>query len=196
MSVVLRDPRLGDLGLVIQRQAILYATEYNWDWTYEGLTAEIVGGYVRNFDPAREQGWIAELDGRVVGSIFLMRGDDPTTAKLRLLYVDASARGLGLGGRLVEACVTRARQCGYRRLELWTCDLLVSARRLYEAAGFQLDRSEPRRLFGHDLVTQTWALDLNATKPAAPPLPSRDGDHDDALSETATPVLGPRNEGA
>ncbi len=167
MSVLLRDPKPGDLGLVVQRQGILYATEYGWDWTYEGLVAEIAGGFARTFDPAREQAWIAELDGQVVGSIFLMRGEEPKTAKLRLLYVEGSARGLGVGGRLVETCVNRARECGYARMELWTCDLLVSARRLYEAAGFTLERSEPRCLFGHDLVTQTWALDLNETEPTA-----------------------------
>lgn len=158
--VLLRDPKPGDLGLVTQRQAILYATEYGWDWTYEGLVAQIAGGFAQSFDPAREQAWIAERDGQVIGSIFLMRGDDPRTAKLRLLYVDAAARGLGVGGRLVEVCVRRARECGYARMELWTCDLLVSARRLYEAAGFRLAHEEPRRLFGHDLVTQTWTLDL------------------------------------
>jgi GNAT superfamily N-acetyltransferase len=159
-DVILRDLKPGDLGHVIGRQGVLYATEHGWDWTYEGLVARIAGGFVETFDPMREQAWIADRDGEVVGSIFLMKGDDPRTAKLRLLYLETSTRGLGVGRRLVDACVQRARECGYERMELWTCDLLVPARRLYEATGFTLQRSEARRLFGHDLTTQTWALDL------------------------------------
>jgi GNAT superfamily N-acetyltransferase len=161
-EVVLRGLQPGDLGHVIARQGILYATEHGWDWTYEGLVAGIVGGFVERFDPAREQAWIADRGGEIVGSIFLMKGDDSRTAKLRLLYLEASTRGLGVGRRLVDACVRRARECGYERMELWTCDLLVPARRLYETTGFTLRRSEARSLFGHDLTTQTWALDLTS----------------------------------
>jgi len=157
---VLRDPAVGELGWIIHRQAVLYAQEYDWDWTYEGLIAGILSGFVANFDVSREQAWVAEHDGKVAGSIFLMRGDDPLTAKLRLLYVEPAARGLGLGTALVAACVSRARSAGYRRMTLWTNDVLISARRLYQAAGFRLVAEERHRSFGHDLVGQTWQLDL------------------------------------
>jgi len=159
-DVILRDLRPGDLGRVIERHGVLYAAEHGWDWTYEGLVAGIAARFVDEFDPTREQAWIADRDGEVVGSIFLMKGDDAGTAKLRLLYLEPSVRGLGVGRRLVESCVQQARACGYRRMELWTCDLLAAARRLYEATGFQLRHSERQRLFGHDLTMQTWALDL------------------------------------
>ena len=157
---VLRGPAAGELGWIIHRQAVLYAQEYGWDWTYEGLIAGILSEFVANFDDSREQAWVAEHDGKVVGSIFLMRGDDPLTAKLRLLYVEPAARGLGLGTALIAACVSRARSAGYRRLTLWTNDVLISARRLYQAAGFRLVAEEKHRAFGHDLVGQTWQLDL------------------------------------
>jgi GNAT superfamily N-acetyltransferase len=156
----LREPKVGELGWVIHRQAVLYAQEYVWDWTYEGLIAGILAEFVAKYDAAREQAWIAEHDGKVAGSIFLMRSDNPLSAKLRLLYVEPAARGLGIGTALVAACVARARSIGYRRLTLWTNDVLVSARRLYEAAGFVLIAEEKHRSFGHDLVGQTWQLDL------------------------------------
>jgi GNAT superfamily N-acetyltransferase len=156
----LREPKVGELGWVIHRQAVLYAQEYVWDWTYEGLIAGILAEFVAKYDAAREQAWIAEHDGKVAGSIFLMRSDNPLSAKLRLLYVEPAARGLGIGTALVAACAARARSIGYRRLTLWTNDVLVSARRLYEAAGFVLIAEEKHRSFGHDLVGQTWQLDL------------------------------------
>lgn len=159
-TFALRAPRIGDLGWVTHRQAMLYAGEYGWDWTYEALAAEILAGFVKTYDPAREQAWIAEADGAVAGSIFLMATADPDVAKLRLLYVEPSARGLGIGRALVDACIERARAIGYRRLELWTNSVLVSARRIYEAAGFTLRDEAPHRSFGHDLVGQTWTLDL------------------------------------
>jgi DNA-binding MarR family transcriptional regulator/GNAT superfamily N-acetyltransferase len=159
-AFTLRPPRVGDLGFVIHRQAVLYEREYGWDWTYEGLIAGIVERFVSGFDPAKEQAWIAGRDGRIAGSVFLMRGDDPATGKLRLLYVEPAARGLGLGSALVAACINRAREAGYRRLTLWTNDILISARRIYEAAGFQLIAEERHRSFGHDLVGQTWELEL------------------------------------
>ncbi|MGO8798509.1 MAG: GNAT family N-acetyltransferase [Roseiarcus sp.] len=162
----LRPPEAGDLGWVIHRQAALYASEYGWDWTFEGLVAEILGGFVKTFDPAGEQAWIAERAGEIVGSAFLMRGDDAATGKLRLLYVEASARRLGIGAALIEACVSRAKEVGYRRLTLWTNDVLTSARRLYEAAGFRLVGEKPHRSFGKPLVGQTFALDLGS--PGAP----------------------------
>lgn len=159
-AVILRGLQPGDLGHIVARHGVLYSAEHGWDWTYEGLVAGIAARFVEHFDPAREQAWIADRDGEVLGSIFLMQSDDPATAKLRPLYLEPSARGLGLGRRLVEACVTRARACGYARMELWTCDLLVPARKLYDAAGFKLQRADRQRLFGHDLTMQTWALDL------------------------------------
>lgn len=159
-DVILRGLKPGDLGHIVARHGVLYAAEHGWDWTYEGLVAGIAARFVEGFDPAREQAWIADRDGEVVGSIFLMKGDDAQTAKLRLLYLEPSVRGLGVGRRLVDACVRRAREVGYERMELWTCDLLVPARRLYEATGFKLRHSQAQRLFGHDLTMQTWALDF------------------------------------
>jgi DNA-binding MarR family transcriptional regulator/N-acetylglutamate synthase-like GNAT family acetyltransferase len=156
----LRPLRVGDAGWIIHRQAVLYHQEYGWDWTYEGLASRILGAFIAEFDSAREDSWIAERGGAIVGSIFLMKSDDPKVARLRLLYVEPAARGLGLGRRLVAACVARARELGYRELTLWTNDVLVSARRIYQAAGFKLIEEQPHHSFGHDLVGQTWTLDL------------------------------------
>jgi DNA-binding MarR family transcriptional regulator/GNAT superfamily N-acetyltransferase len=158
----LRGPRVGDLGWVIHRQSALYAAEYGWDWTYEALAAQILSDFVKDFNGEREQAWLAERDGAIVGSVFLMRGPDAATAKLRLLYVEPSARGLGIGAALVEACIQRARELGYLSLTLWTNDVLVAARRLYQAAGFALVAQEPHVSFGKSLVGQTWTLDLQA----------------------------------
>ena len=160
-----RAPRLrplapGDVGWIVHRQAVLYHQEYGWDWTYEGLASRILGAFVAEFDAEREDGWVAERRGAIVGSIFLMKGDEPGIAKLRLLYVEPSARGLGLGRTLVDTCIARARELGYRRLTLWTNDVLVSAWRIYQAAGFRLTHEAPHHSFGHDLVGQTWILDL------------------------------------
>ena len=158
-AAVLRSPRPGDLGWIVHRQAQLYATEYGWDWRFEGLLAEIVGAFVRDFDAASERCWVAQLGPRIVGSVFLVRAS-ADEAKLRLLYVDADVRGHGVGARLVDTCIATARELGYRRLTLWTNDVLVAARRLYQARGFELQSEEPHRSFGHDLVGQHWALEL------------------------------------
>ena len=154
-GVRLRPLKPGDVGWIIHRQAVLYNQEYGWDWLYEGLASRILGDFVAEFDPAREDGWVAERRGAIAGSIFLMKSDDPAVAKLRLLYVEPSARGLGIGRTLVGACIARARELGYRELTLWTNDVLVSARRIYQAAGFRLVSEAPHHSFGHDLVGQT-----------------------------------------
>lgn len=154
-SYLLRDPRPGDMGLVVSRQAALYAREFGWNAEYEALVSEIVAKYLRELDPARERCWIAEKDGDMVGSVFVVRQDD-TTAKLRLLYVDATARGMGIGARLVEECIAFATSAGYTRMTLWTNSVLADARRLYERAGFQLVQEAPHHSFGHDLLGQVW----------------------------------------
>jgi DNA-binding MarR family transcriptional regulator/GNAT superfamily N-acetyltransferase len=150
----------GDMGWVIHRQAVLYAREYGWDWTYEALIAKILGEFAATFDPVKEDGWIAERAGQILGSIFLMKGDTARVARLRLLYVEPAARGLGIGRWLVDTCIARARELGYRRLSLWTNDVLVAARCIYETSGFRLVQENPHRSFGKDLVGQTWELDL------------------------------------
>lgn len=158
-SYVLRDPLPGDMGLVVANQAMVYAREYGWTSEFEALVAEIVAKFIREFDRSCERCWIAEKDGKMAGSVFIVRHDE-TTAKLRLLYVDASARGLGIGRRLVDECLRFARQVGYRRMMLWTNSVLVDARRIYEKAGFQLAEEEKHHSFGKDLVGQIWARDL------------------------------------
>ncbi len=159
-SVHLRPLRVGDLGWITHRQAVLYHSEYGWDWTYEGLVSQILGDFVAHYEAGRDDAWVAEAGGNVVGSVFLMKTDDLNVAKLRLLYVEPSARGLGVGTRLVRACIDRARVLAYSRLTLWTNDVLISARRIYEAAGFRLLNEEKHRSFGHELVGQTWGFEL------------------------------------
>ena len=160
-AVTYRGLRPGDIGWIIHRQMALYHAEYGWDWTYEGLVCDILGKFVAHFDPEREAAWVAEHNGAIAGSIFLVKGDEEGVAKLRLLYVEPSARGLGIGRELVAMCIEEARAKGYRQLKLWTNDVLISARRIYEAAGFRLVDEEKHHSFGHDLIGQTWLLELH-----------------------------------
>ncbi|MFD1942285.1 bifunctional helix-turn-helix transcriptional regulator/GNAT family N-acetyltransferase [Paradevosia shaoguanensis] len=157
--VVLRPPRPGDIGHIVGRQAAIYADEYGWDASYEGLAAEIAGKFVQEHDPAREACIVAERAGEVVGSVFLVDAGDGV-AQLRLLYVEPSARGLGIGKSLVAQCIAQARAFGYRRIKLWTQSVLVPARKIYAAAGFTLVRADQTHSFGQDLTSEFWELPL------------------------------------
>ena len=159
--VILRTPQLGDIGWIIRRQAQLYEKEYGWDVRFEILLAEIFAAMMKHFDLATDHGWIADRDGDVVGSVYVVRQSD-TVARLRLLYVEPAARGLGLGRRLVRECIEFARAKGYERLTLWTNDVLKPARGLYQQAGFIRVASEQVHQFGQDMASETWDLDLTA----------------------------------
>jgi len=160
-EVILREPQPGDFGRVVERHGALYAAEYGWDFGFEALVARIVADYAAKHDPAREKAWIAELDGQPVGCVFLVT-ESEAVAKLRLLLVDPSARGHGLGRRLVDECVGFAERAGYRKATLWTNSVLRAARKIYESSGFHLVKEEPHHSFGHDLVGQYWEKELHS----------------------------------
>jgi GNAT superfamily N-acetyltransferase len=159
VSLRLAD-RPGDLGWVVERHGTVYAAEYGWDVSFEGLVADIVAGFAAGHDPEREAGWIAELEGQRAGSIFCIAADEPGIAALRALFVDPAARRRGIGRMLIERCIAFARAAGYRQMELGTTSDLVGARRLYDAAGFELVHEERRPRFGTTVTSQRLALAL------------------------------------
>jgi DNA-binding MarR family transcriptional regulator/GNAT superfamily N-acetyltransferase len=156
---ILRDPRPGDMGWVVQSHGALYASEYGFDSSFEALVADIAAKFLSSFDASRERCWIADLDGIPVGSVFLVKHSDDV-AKLRLLLVDPAGRGQGLGQRLVAECIVFARACGYRKITLWTQSILQAARKIYQDSGFVLVASEPHRSFGQSLIGETWEHEL------------------------------------
>jgi DNA-binding MarR family transcriptional regulator/GNAT superfamily N-acetyltransferase len=156
---LIRTHRPGDIGWLVQRQAEVYVDEYGWDGSFEGFVADIAAKFVRNYDPRREQCWVAERGGERAGAVMVV-ARSRTIGQLRMLLVESSARGLGIGGRLVEECIRFARQARYRKLVLWTYSILLSARKIYEGAGFRLVKEEPSHSFGCDLVGQFWELKL------------------------------------
>ena len=147
------------MGWVTHRHAVLYAQEYGWNEQFEALVAEIVANFIKNYDPDREHCWIAEMNGEISGSVFVVRASE-TTAKLRLLLVEPSARGMGLGTHLVKTCIRFAKRTGYEKLVLWTNSVLVEARHIYQKTGFELVVEEKHHSFGHDLIGETWELTL------------------------------------
>ena len=167
-SILLRPHRPGDMGWVVSRHGALYAAEYQWDMRFEALVARIAADFIEHFDATREACWIAERDGTRLGSAFLVQARDDAThapidgvAQLRMLLVEPTARGLGLGRSLVTECERFARQAGYRKIVLWTNSLLLAARGIYQKAGYRLVASEAHHSFGHALVGETWELELS-----------------------------------
>jgi DNA-binding MarR family transcriptional regulator/ribosomal protein S18 acetylase RimI-like enzyme len=167
-AVVLRGHRPGDVGWVVHRHGVLYSGERGYDATFEALVAQIGADFLRRFDAQGERCWMAERGGAVVGSVFLVRRSK-TVAQLRLLLVEPAARGLGVGRMLVEECVRFAGQAGYRKIVLWTQNDLDAARHVYRQAGFRVTEEKKHHSFGHDLVAETWELDLGTKKKALQP---------------------------
>ena len=160
-SITVRPYRIGDVGWAIERHACLYATEFGWNEEFEAFVAMLFAKFATNHDSAGEQFWIAEVNEERAGCVFVVRSEkDAGAAQLRCLLVEPSARGLGVGRTLVDECIRFSKSAGYRRMVLWTNDILVSARRIYQAAGFSLIDQSPHHSFGHALVGQFWALDL------------------------------------
>ncbi len=156
---LLRPHQPGDMGWVVQKHGVLYNSEYGWDETFEGMVAGIVSEFIQNYDPKHERCWMAEMNGEVVGSAFVVK-KTAEIAKLRMLIVDPKARGLGIGKRLVDECIRFARRTGYTKITLWTNNVLLGARHIYKSVGFQLVDEEPHHSYGHDLVGETWELEL------------------------------------
>lgn len=159
LNYQLRQIQPGDIGYIAHRQMLLYQQAYGWDINYEIIAAEILCDFVKNFHHGKEQSWIAEADGKIIGSVFLARETDEIS-KLRLLYVESDARGLGLGTRLVEECVNFAKQAGYQKMKLWTQSCLISARRIYKQFGFKPTKIESHQLFGFEMDGEYWELEL------------------------------------
>lgn len=159
LPYLVRSHRPGDMGWVVHRHAVIYAEEYGWDEQFEELVASIVADFIKNYNPQKEHCWIAEREGDVVGSVFIVKQSD-TVAKLRLLLVEPRARGLGIGSRLVEECIQFSRRAGYQKIVLWTNSVLHAARLIYLTNGFRLIEEESHHSFGHDLIGQVWELDL------------------------------------
>ncbi|MDQ0040507.1 DNA-binding MarR family transcriptional regulator/GNAT superfamily N-acetyltransferase [Variovorax boronicumulans] len=158
-AAILRDPAPGDIGWVVQQHGEIYAREYGWDSSFEALVAQIAGEFLLKFQPEWERCWIAELNGERMGSIFVVR-KSASVAQLRLLILSPAARGLGLGGKLVDECIAFARRKGYKKMVLWTNSDLVAARAIYAKRGFQLVKSEPHESYGKQLVGETWEMKL------------------------------------
>lgn len=158
-KISLRTHRPGDIGWVIERHGVIYTEEYGWNMRFEALVGEIASKFLDHNDPRRERCWIAEMDGSRVGCVFLVERSR-TVAQLRLLLVEPSARGHGIGQRLVAECIAFAKNAGYSRMRLWTNDVLISARRIYQAAGFRLIEEETHSSWGKPLTSQTWEMSL------------------------------------